>query len=119
MSTANHPQTDGQSERTIQVINRMVKTYASIDHQHWDDYLPMIEFVYNSTVHKTINCTPFEADLGYTPTAPTLITAHEFSARSATVPTIVNPLKAIETRARAFLLENQEEMEKAPLISIL
>lgn len=112
MSSANHPQTDGQTERTIQVINRMIKSYANTDHRHWDDYLPMIEFVYNSTYHHSIQCTPFEADLGYTPSTPSLMTTKEVEARTAEVPDMIKHIEAIGNRTRAFLEETQHKMEE-------
>ena len=44
MSTAYHPQTDGQSERTINTIEDMLRTFVLDFKGNWDDYLPLIEF---------------------------------------------------------------------------
>lgn len=40
MSSSNHPQTDGQTERVIQVLGRMLKSYCSVHHQQWDNFYP-------------------------------------------------------------------------------
>ena len=48
-STAFHPQADGQSKRTIQIMKDMLRAYA-IDFQgSWDKYLPFVEFSYNNS----------------------------------------------------------------------
>ena len=49
MSTAFHPQTDGQSERTIQVLEDMLRACV-LDHMgSWEDHLPLVEFSYNNS----------------------------------------------------------------------
>lgn len=61
-STKNHPQTDGQSERVIQTLNRMLRSYTTQYSEYWDQLLPMIEFAYNSTYNTAIQDTPFRLD---------------------------------------------------------
>ena len=49
MSTAFHPQTDGQSERTIQVLEDMLRACV-LDHKgSWEEHLPLVEFAYNNS----------------------------------------------------------------------
>ncbi|XP_074325011.1 uncharacterized protein LOC141661863 [Apium graveolens] len=48
-STAFHPQSDGQSERTIQTFGDMLRAYALEWYRNWDDYLPLVEFAYNNS----------------------------------------------------------------------
>jgi len=61
MSSAYHPQTDGQSERTIQSLEDLRRTCA-IDHLGaWDDVLPLVEFTYNNSFHASIGMAPYEA----------------------------------------------------------
>ena len=64
MSTAYHPQTDGQSERTIQTIEDMLRTCALDFKGNWDDHLPLVEFSYNNSFHASIGMPPYEALYG-------------------------------------------------------
>src|SRR5688572_23014782 len=60
LSTAFHPQTDGQAERTIQTLEDMLRACV-IDFQgSWDEHLPLIEFAYNNSYHASIEMAPFE-----------------------------------------------------------
>ncbi|KAD3640682.1 hypothetical protein E3N88_29905 [Mikania micrantha] len=64
LSTAYHPQTDGQSERTIQTLEDMLRTCILDFGGSWDTHLPLIEFSYNNSYHSSIGCAPFEALYG-------------------------------------------------------
>ncbi|GJV99137.1 putative reverse transcriptase domain-containing protein [Tanacetum coccineum] len=64
MSTAYHPQTDGQSERTIQTLEEMLRAYVIDFGNGWDRHLPLIEFTYNNSYHTSIKAAPFEALYG-------------------------------------------------------
>ncbi|KAL8104390.1 hypothetical protein AgCh_028555 [Apium graveolens] len=64
MSTSNHPQTYGQSERTIQTIEDMLRVCALDFKGNWDDHLPLIEFSYNNSYHASIGMPPYEALYG-------------------------------------------------------
>ncbi|KAD4385744.1 hypothetical protein E3N88_25913 [Mikania micrantha] len=60
LSTAYHPQTDGQSERTIQTLEDMLRMCVFDFGGKWDSHLPLIEFSYNNSYHSSIGCAPFE-----------------------------------------------------------
>ncbi|WMV24497.1 hypothetical protein MTR67_017882 [Solanum verrucosum] len=60
-STAFHPQTDGQSERTIQVLEDMLRACLIDFGVHWDKLLPLYEFSYTNSCHSSIDMAPFEA----------------------------------------------------------
>nr|GEW74731.1 putative reverse transcriptase domain-containing protein [Tanacetum cinerariifolium] len=64
MSTAYHPETDGQSERTIQTIEDMLRAYAIDFGKGWEKYLPLVEFLYNNSYYASIKAAPFEALYG-------------------------------------------------------
>ncbi|GJV03248.1 putative reverse transcriptase domain-containing protein [Tanacetum coccineum] len=64
MSIAYHPQTDGQSERTIQTLEDMLRTCAIDFRGNWDTHLPLVEFSYNNSYHSSMKCAPFEALYG-------------------------------------------------------
>ena len=63
-STAYHPQTDGQSERTIQTLEDMLRACAIDLGGSWDNHLPLVEFSYNNNYHTSIKAAPFEALYG-------------------------------------------------------
>ncbi|GJU80699.1 reverse transcriptase domain-containing protein [Tanacetum coccineum] len=64
MSTAYHPQTDGQSERTIQTLKDMLRACAIDFGKGWVNHLPLVEFSYNNSYHASIKVVPFEALYG-------------------------------------------------------
>ena len=64
LSTAFHPQTDGQAERTIQTLEDMLRACVIDFKGNWDDHLPLIEFSYNNSYHSSIAMAPFEALYG-------------------------------------------------------
>ncbi|GJX73570.1 putative reverse transcriptase domain-containing protein [Tanacetum coccineum] len=64
MSTAYHPQTDGQSEHTIHTLEDMLRACAMDFEGSWDTHLPLVEFSYNNSYHKSIKYAPFEALYG-------------------------------------------------------
>nr|GEZ14942.1 putative reverse transcriptase domain-containing protein [Tanacetum cinerariifolium] len=64
MSTAYHPETDGQSERTIQTLKDMLRACVINFEKSWDRYLPLVEFSYNNSYHTSIKAASFEALYG-------------------------------------------------------
>ncbi|GJY04338.1 reverse transcriptase domain-containing protein [Tanacetum coccineum] len=64
MSTTYHPETDGQSERTIQTLEDMLRACVIDFGKGWDKHLPLIEFSYNNSYHASIKAAPFEALYG-------------------------------------------------------
>ena len=69
ISTAYHPRTDGQSERSNQWLEQYL--WFWVDHQqtNWHHYLPLAKFAHNSWKNKTMGQTPYEVLMGYTPRA--------------------------------------------------
>ncbi|GKE16041.1 putative reverse transcriptase domain-containing protein [Tanacetum coccineum] len=64
MSTAYHPETDGQSERTIQTLEDMLRACVLDFGKSWDRHLPLMEFSYNNSYHTSIKAAPFKALYG-------------------------------------------------------
>ncbi|KAH9734522.1 Endonuclease [Citrus sinensis] len=64
ISTSFHPQTDGQSERTIQTLEEMLRGCAINFQGSWSKYLPLAKFDYNNSYQATIGMTPYEALYG-------------------------------------------------------
>ena len=64
MSTTFHPQTDGQSERTIQVLEDMLRACV-LDHKgSLEEHFPLVEFAYNNSYQASIQMAPYEAFYG-------------------------------------------------------
>ncbi|GJU60817.1 putative reverse transcriptase domain-containing protein [Tanacetum coccineum] len=72
LSTAYHLQTDGQSERTIQTLEDMLRACVIDFGGSWDVHLPLAEFSYNNSYHSSIRCAPFEALYGRKCRSPVL-----------------------------------------------
>ncbi|WMV09139.1 hypothetical protein MTR67_002524 [Solanum verrucosum] len=64
LSTAFHPQTDGQAEHTIQTLEDMLRACVKDFQGSWDDHLSLIEFAYNNNYHSSIAMAPFKALYG-------------------------------------------------------
>ncbi len=67
LSTAFHPQTDGQTERQNQTLEHYLRVYATEEQDNWARLLPFAEFTYNNSVQATTKCSPFYALYGYNP----------------------------------------------------
>nr|GEW51991.1 reverse transcriptase domain-containing protein [Tanacetum cinerariifolium] len=64
MSTAYHPETDGQSERTIQTLEDMLRACVIDFRNGWVKHFPLVEFSYNNSYHASIKAAPFKALYG-------------------------------------------------------
>ncbi|GKC88492.1 putative reverse transcriptase domain-containing protein, partial [Tanacetum coccineum] len=64
MSTAYHLQTDGQSKRTIQTLEDMLRACVIDFGNGWAKHLQLVEFSYNNSYHASIKAVPFEALYG-------------------------------------------------------
>ena len=86
-STTFHPQTDGQSERVIQILEDMLRSCA-IDYEgSWDRHIPLIEFVYNNSFQSSTGMAPYEALYGRKCRTPLCWT--EFSERKVIGPDLI------------------------------
>ena len=64
LSTAFHPQMDGQAERIFQTLEDILRAYVIYFKGSWIQYLPLVEFSYDNSYHSTISMAPFEAFYG-------------------------------------------------------
>ena len=70
MSTAFHPQTDGQAEKANSIVERYLHSFVQTRPQEWDRLLSLAEFSYNAHCYQSTGLARFEADLGYIPRLP-------------------------------------------------
>ena len=63
-SAAFHPQFDGQTERTIQTLEDMLRACVLNFQGSWEEHLTLIEFAYNNSFHASIGMAPYEALYG-------------------------------------------------------
>ena len=70
MSTSFHPQIDGQSERTIQVLEDMLRACFLDLKGSWEEHLPLVEFAYNNSYQASIQMAPYEALYGWQGRSP-------------------------------------------------
>ena len=91
MSTAFHPQTDGQTERANRTLEEMLRAYVNRRGDDWDKYLPLLEFAYNNSRQASTLHSPFYLNYGRHPFTPsfnctplsTTPAADDFSTRMA------------------------------------
>jgi transposase InsO family protein len=75
MSTAYHPQTDGQTERANRTVEDMLSPFVNQRLDNWADLLPAAEFAYNSSVQASTGYTPFYLNYGQHPASAAALAA--------------------------------------------
>ncbi|GJY24096.1 putative reverse transcriptase domain-containing protein [Tanacetum coccineum] len=101
MSTAYHPQTDGQSKRTILTLKDMLRACVLEFGGSWDVHLPLVEFSYNNSYHASVRCAPFEALYGKKCRSPIMWAkigegVVRFGKKRKLAPRFVGPFEIIE-----------------------
>ncbi|GMF08961.1 unnamed protein product [[Candida] boidinii] len=110
-TTTNHPQADGQSERAIKVVNQLLRSCCH-DHYHdWHRMLPVMEFAFNSTVNRSIKMTPFEADIGHIPAAPSRLHSLVPKYSSQTAVDLKTHLDSVMIQVKDALVAAQSSQE--------
>ena len=109
MSTAFHPQSDGQTERVNRVLEDALRHYVNATHTDWDDWLPMAEFAVNNAYHESIQNNPFMLNYGQHPRIPMQLP----KAMQSRVPAALRFTQAQQfqlQRAKACLKAAQDRM---------
>jgi len=105
LSTAFHPQTDGQMERANATLEQYLRAYCNYQQDDWERLLPIAEFCYNNTQTGTTKITPFFANYGYHPRfLPDLGTRNE---ETPEVSEYVTALRRLHEELRAEIKEVQ------------
>ncbi|KAK1421015.1 hypothetical protein QVD17_23053 [Tagetes erecta] len=120
ISTAYHPQTDGQSERTIQTLEDMLRACIIDFGGSWDKHLPLAEFSYNNSYHSSIKMPPYEMLYGRkcrTPICWGEIGQRELGEKEIVQETIENVdlirsrLKAAQDRQKSYADKRRRPIE--------
>ena len=120
LSTDFHPQTDGQSERTIQTLEDMLRSCVLQFKGHWNEYLPLAKFTYNNSYHSSIEMSPYEALNGKQCCTP--LCWNETGERKLLGPEIVQmtvdkvnviraKLKAVQDRQKIYADKLRKDLE--------
>ncbi|GKC31918.1 putative reverse transcriptase domain-containing protein [Tanacetum coccineum] len=109
MSTTYHPETDGQSERTIQTLEDMLRVYVIDFGNGWVKHLPLVEFSYNNSYHASIKAAPFEALYGRKCRSP--VCWAEVGEAQLTSPDLVQETteKIIQIKQRIQAVRNRQK----------
>ena len=79
MSTAFHPETDGQVERMNKVIGEILRHYVGVKQTDWEELLTSVEFAINNSYPESIQCSPFELVYGQRVRTPMTLDATDGS----------------------------------------
>ena len=107
MSTANHPQTDGQTERMNSVLEVMLRHYVSLDQQDWDLFLSLAEFSMNNCYKSSIQCTPFQLVYGKNPRTPASAQLESVREQTSTATVTAHDMHEHLDRAKDCMLAAQ------------
>ncbi|HYX50370.1 MAG TPA: hypothetical protein VE843_11545, partial [Ktedonobacteraceae bacterium] len=113
LSTAYHPQTDGQSERTNQTLEQYLRIFVNYQQDDWDEHLTGAEFAINNVVSAATGVSPFEASEGFQPRVPVDFLRKVKETRTPAVDSWKERHAAILQRAQDKLQQTQERMKKA------
>jgi len=110
MSTAYHPQSDGQTERTNRTLEQYLRHYVNFTHDDWDELLTPAEFAYNNAVHTSTGMSPFEFCSGRKPTSfPTATAASPGLGRVPTAAELSSRFQTLLGIARDRMHHAQEQ----------
>jgi len=121
-STATHPQTDGQSERTIQILEDMLRACVLDFGGNWEKCLPLVEFAYNNSYQSTIGMSSFETLYGRKCRSPIcweemgdlrLFGTDIVQEMTEKIQIIRNKMKAAQSRQKAYADRRRRPLEFA------
>ena len=110
MSTAFHPQSDGQTERTNSVLEAMLRHWVNPVQNNWDTMLDCAEFAINNSYHSSIQCTPFQLTYGQNPGTP-LSLLQGATCISPVALDFVSQRRNLLAAARIALLKAQDQQK--------
>jgi len=109
LSTAYHPQTDGQTERINQELEQYLRVFIDHRQEQWPDWLGMVEFAYNNKIHVATKTLPFKVNYGQD---PRMGYKDRRKGKYEAAGKFIERMKKIQEEAKAALGKAQEEMKK-------
>jgi transposase InsO family protein len=112
MSTAYHPQTDGQTERTNRVLEDMLRAFVNTHRTDWDEFLTPVEIAYNSSQHQSTGFTPYELNGGAAALPLDVALSSHRPTNVQAVEDLVAEVRQHLEDARLLLLQRQEAQKR-------
>ena len=112
ISTAFHPQTDGQTERTNRTLEQMLRMSINYKQDNWDTLLPYAEFAYNNAKQSSTNTTPFKLNYGRDVTVPNSLNEFIKDDHVPTASNWINEISQSIKNVKDELLKAQHRQEK-------
>jgi hypothetical protein len=110
LSSAYHPQSDGQTERVNQCLETYLRSFSNYHQTNWAENLALAEFSYNSLEHRSLGCSPFEVSFGFNP--PLDVNLEMISEDHPSVKNFTEEIRLNQEVARQNLEFAQEDMKK-------
>ena len=112
LSTAFHPQTDGQSEVTIRVLENFLRPYVELHLHVWSKRLSIVEFAANNAINVSTGYTPFFLNSGENPTLSKHLVISPGSTSNQAVKEAISRMKEALSDAKNNLDKVQEQMKR-------
>jgi len=109
LSTAFHPQTDGQTERVNQELKQYLRMFIDHRQEQWPEWLGTAEFAYNNKAHSSTRMSPFKANYGQD---PRMGFERRKKGKYAGAEKFIEKMKGIQEEAKAVLGKAQANMKK-------
>mmetsp|Transcript_32607 Transcript_32607/g.82239 ORF Transcript_32607/g.82239 Transcript_32607/m.82239 type:complete len:736 (-) Transcript_32607:576-2783(-) len=118
MSSGQHPETDGLTERINAIVTELARAFCCFDGSNWVDQLPLMEFAYNSNKALGIEHAPFEVMYGFNPETPpdVLFGMRPTIAFSRDAQQRIQDMKEIHELVRSVLAVHKDELTVRPSV---
>lgn len=111
LSSAFHPQTDGQTESTNAIWEQLIRNYVNYLQDDWESYNHLLEIAYNNATHSGLGCSPWFAEKGYNPRVDYLVSPSN-SKNTVDIAKHLARLKDIQEQLVTILEDAQTEYKK-------
>ena len=115
MSTAYHPQTDGQTERAKRTLEDMLRAYVKYNQKDWDDHLDAAEIAYNNSTQASTGYSPFYLNTGSHPRLPLTAAVQKTNVAASNNPSAIDKIKQVARdlkQAKENLITSQQRQKK-------